>query len=154
MLTVAFRYTYNGVEYQVGEFSTDIPFDQATPKVLYTKLLKNETIKTNLPTWDLMMKNIYSIGGYQISQQNFKLDIFRIDEKTGVEKPLIQEGEKLDADRRPLNGKQWIQVTGLDRLNQQKERKPDAVFDFETENKPFGSSATNGQNSPFGNGRQ
>lgn len=152
VLTVAFRYTYNGVEYQVGEFSTDIPFDPATPKVLYTKLLKNETIKTNLPTWDLMMKNIYSIGGYQISQQNFRLDIFRIDEKTGVEKPLIQEGEKLDADRRPLNGKQWIQVTGLDRLNQQKERKPDAVFDFETENRPFGSSVNNGQNSPFGNG--
>jgi len=152
VLTVAFRYTYNGVEYQVGEFATDVPFDPVTPKVLYTKLLKNETIKTNLPTWGLMMKNIYSIGGYQISQQNFKLDIFRIDEKTGVEKPLIQEGEKLDPDRRPLNGKQWIQVTGLDRLNQQKERKPDGVFDFETENKPFGSSSGTGQNSSFNNG--
>ncbi|WP_316817907.1 cell surface protein SprA [Pedobacter nyackensis] len=152
VLTVAFRYTFNGVEYQVGEFSTDVPFDPASPKVLYTKLLKNETLKTNLPTWDLMMKNIYSIGGYQISQQNFKLDIFRIDEKTGVEKPLIQEGEKLDADRRPLNGKQWIQVVGLDRLNQQKERKPDGVFDFETENRPFGSTANNAQSSSFGNG--
>ncbi|MEQ7800847.1 cell surface protein SprA [Pedobacter sp. ASV1-7] len=152
VLTVAFRYTFNGVEYQVGEFATDVPFDPSTPKVLYTKLLKNETIKTNLPTWSLMMKNIYSIGGYQISQQNFKLDILRIDEKTGVEKPLIQEGEKLDAERRPLNGKQWIQVTGLDRLNQQKERKPDGVFDFEVENKPFGSSPNSGQNSSFNNG--
>jgi cell surface protein SprA len=152
VLTVAYRYTYNGVEYQVGEFSTDVPFDPSTPKLLYTKLLKNEVIKTNLPTWDLMMKNIYSIGGYQISQQNFKLDIFRIDEKTGVEKPLIQEGQKLDADRRPLNGKQWIQVTGLDRLNQQKERKPDGVFDFETESKPFGTSTTNTQNSSYNNG--
>ncbi|WEK19737.1 MAG: cell surface protein SprA [Candidatus Pedobacter colombiensis] len=151
VLTVAFRYTYNGVEYQVGEFATDVPFDPVTPKVLYTKLLKNETIKTNLPTWGLMMKNIYSIGGYQISPQNFKLDIFRIDEKTGVEKPLIQEGEKLDADRKPLNGKQWIQVTGLDRLNQQNERKPDGVFDFQTENKPFGSNGSNGQNASFGN---
>lgn len=152
VLAVAYRYTYNGVEYQVGEFSTDVSFDQANPKVLYTKLLKNETTKTNLPTWDLMMKNIYTIGGYQISQQNFKLDIFRIDEQTGVEKPLIQEGAKLDADRRPLNGKQWIQVTGLDRLNQQKERKPDGVFDFETENSPFGSGTNNGQNSSFNNG--
>lgn len=152
VLTVAYRYTYNGVEYQVGEFSTDVPFDPLKPKVLYTKLLKNDVIKTNLPTWDLMMKNIYSIGGYQISQQNFKLDVFRIDEKTGVEKPLIQEGQKLDADRRPLNGKQWIQVTGLDRLNQQKERKPDGVFDFETENKPFGTSSTNTQNSSYNNG--
>ncbi len=151
VLSVAFRYTFNGVEYQVGEFATDIPFDPSIPKVLYTKLLKNETIKTNLPTWGLMMKNIYSIGGYQISQQNFKLDILRIDEKTGVEKPLIQEGEKLDAERRPLNGKHWIQVTGLDRLNQQKERKPDGVFDFETESRPFGSSPNSGQNSQFNN---
>nr|WP_200815640.1 cell surface protein SprA [Pedobacter africanus] len=149
VLAVAYRYTFNGVEYQVGEFSTDVPFDPGTPKVLYTKLLKNDVIKTSLPTWDLMMKNIYSIGGYQISQQNFKLDIFRIDERTGVEKPLIQEGEKLDADRRPLNGKQWIQVTGLDRLNQQKERKPDGVFDFETENRPFGTPANNGQTPIF-----
>ncbi|MBE9599628.1 cell surface protein SprA [Pedobacter sp. MC2016-24] len=153
VLSVAYRYTFNGVEYQVGEFSTDVTFDQATPKVLYTKLLKNETTKINLPTWDLMMKNIYAIGGYQISRQNFRLDIFRIDEQTGVEKPLIQEGEKLDADRVPLNGKQWIQVTGLDRLNQQQERKPDGVFDFQAENKPFVASNSNStsQTQIFGN---
>jgi len=137
VLAVAYRYTYNGVEYQVGEFSTDIPFDQAAPKVLYVKLLKNETTKTNLPTWDLMMKNIYSIGGYQISSQNFKLDIFRIDEKTGIERPAITEGEKLDAFNKPLKDKLWIQVAGLDRLNQQDEAKPDGIFDFEAAQKLF-----------------
>jgi cell surface protein SprA len=130
VLAVAYRYTYNGVEYQVGEFSTDVAFDQSTPKVLYTKLLKNETIKTNLPTWDLMMKNIYAIGGYQISPQNFKLDIFRIDDQTGVEMPLIREGSRTAL-------KQYISLTNLDQLNQQKERKPDGIFDFEAENKPF-----------------
>lgn len=88
VLAVSYRYTYNGVEYQVGEFSTDIAFDQATPKVLYSKLLKNETIKTNLPTWNLMMKNIYSIGGYQMSNQNFKLDILGSTTKTGIEMPI------------------------------------------------------------------
>lgn len=130
VLTVAYRYTFNGVEYQVGEFSTDVAFDQAVPKVLYTKLLKNETIKTNLPTWDLMMKNIYSIGGYQISNQNFKLDIFRIDDKTGIEMPLIREGSRTSL-------KQYISLTNLDQLNLQKEKKPDGIFDFEAENKPF-----------------
>ncbi|HWW39143.1 cell surface protein SprA, partial [Pedobacter sp.] len=69
VLAVVYRYTYSGVEYQVGEFSTDVPFDPTTPKLLFAKLLKNETTKTSLPTWNLMMKNIYSIGGYQISQQ-------------------------------------------------------------------------------------
>lgn len=147
VLAVSYRYTYRGQEYQVGEFSTDVSFDQASPKVLFAKLLKNETTKVYLPTWDLMMKNIYSIGGYQISPQNFKLDIFRIDDRSGVEKPYIDEGEKLDADRRPLKNKLWLQVVGLDRLNQQKERSPDGVFDFEAENKPFGSNPNN----QFGN---
>ncbi|TCD02628.1 T9SS outer membrane translocon Sov/SprA [Pedobacter psychroterrae] len=148
VLAVSYRYTFNGVEYQVGEFSTDVPFDQATPKVLFAKLLKNETTKTNLPTWDLMMKNIYSIGGYQISQQNFKLDILRIDEKSGIERPVITEGEKLDAFKRPLKDKLWIQVASLDRLNQQDELKPDGIFDFEAEENPFGTNS--GANS-FGN---
>lgn len=130
VLAVAYRYTYNGVEYQVGEFSTDVSFDAATPKVLFAKLLKNESIKTTLPTWDLMMKNIYSIRGYQISNQNFKLDIFRTDDNTGVERPLILEGAT-------TRNKLWINLTGLDRLNQQKERQPDGVFDFEAENRPF-----------------
>ena len=149
VLAVSYRYTYNGVEYQVGEFSTDVTFDQATPKVLYSKLLKNETIKTNLPTWDLMMKNIYSIGGYQISNQNFKLDIFRIDDKTGIEMPLIREGAKTAL-------KQYIALTNLDQLNQQKERKPDGVFDFEAEDKPFVNNQTQQNNqsnySPTGAG--
>jgi len=141
VLAVSYRYTYNGVEYQVGEFSTDIAFDQATPKVLYSKLLKNETIKTNLPTWNLMMKNIYSIGGYQISNQNFKLDIFRIDDKTGIEMPIIREGNKIAL-------KQYISLTNLDQLNQQKERKPDGVFDFEAENKPFNNNQNQQNNFP------
>ncbi len=135
ILAVSYRYTYNGIEYQVGEFSTDVAFDASTPKMLFAKLLKNETIKTNLPTWDLMMKNIYNIGGYQISQQNFRLDIFRTDDKTGVEMPLMREGTKTAL-------KQYIALTNLDQLNQQKERKPDGVFDFETEKNPFQLSQT------------
>ncbi|MFP5081227.1 cell surface protein SprA [Pedobacter sp. JCM 36344] len=151
VLTVAYRYTFNGVEYQVGEFSTDIPFEQASPRVLYTKLLKNETTKTNLPTWDLMMKNIYTIGGFQISPQNFKLDIFRIDEASGIERPVITEGAKLDQFNKPLQNKLWLQVVGLDRLNQQNELKPDGIFDFETDNDPFSvNNSTNGR-APFGN---
>lgn len=150
VLAVAYRYTYRGVEYQVGEFSTDVSFDPASPKVLFAKLLKNEITKIKLPTWGLMMKNIYSIGGYQISPMNFKLDIFRIDDRSGVEKPYIDEGEKLDADRKPLKNKLWIQVAGLDRLNQQQERNPDGVFDFMSENKPFGANPNDAYNNSAG----
>jgi cell surface protein SprA len=152
VLTVAYRYTFNGVEYQVGEFSTDIPFDQGSPRVLFTKLLKNETTKTNLPTWDLMMKNIYTIGGFQISPQNFKLDIFRIDEASGIDRPVITEGAKLDQFNKPLKDKLWLQVVGLDRLNQQDELKPDGIFDFETDNDPFSANNNNtNAGASFGN---
>ncbi|PST84647.1 cell surface protein SprA [Pedobacter yulinensis] len=139
VLTVAYRYTYNGVEYQVGEFSTDVSFDQANPKVLFTKMLKNETMKINLPTWDLMMKNIYLLGGYQIGSQNFKLNIYRIDDNSGVEKPLVTEGQN-------TGNKQFINLTGLDRLNQQQEQKPDGVFDFIAMANPLGSTY-----GPYGN---
>lgn len=139
VLAVAYRYTFNGVEYQVGEFSTDISFNQGTPNVLYAKLLKNETIKTNLPTWDLMMKNIYAIGGYQISQQQFKLDVFRIDESSGIERPAITEGQR-------TQNRLWIDLTGLDRLNPQDEKKPDGFFDFQAEDQPFGTSSNTSSN--------
>ena len=124
VLAVAYRYTYNGVEYQVGEFSTDIPVDPNNPKVLYVKLLKNETLKTNLPTWKLMMKNIYSLGGAnQINPSNFKLSITRLDEKSNIEKPIMDEGLK-------TKSKLWIQLTDLDNLNQQNDKQPDGYFDF------------------------
>ncbi|RYF25710.1 MAG: cell surface protein SprA [Flavobacteriales bacterium] len=148
LLAVAYRYTENGREYQVGEFSTDVPFDQATPNVLFAKLLKNETTKPNLPIWDLMMKNIYNIGGYQISNQNFKLDIFRLDENSGVERAVITEGAN-------TQNKIWINATGLDRLNPQREAKPDGVFDFEAQNSPFAASQSsigNTNNPTFGTG--
>jgi len=123
VLAVAFRYTINGVEYQVGEFSTDMPVNNANPEMLYVKLLKNETLKTSLPIWDLMMKNIYNLGAFQVSRNDFKLSIFRLDEETGIEKPQITEGQN-------TTNKLWTQLTNLDNLNQQNDRKPDGYFDF------------------------
>ncbi|MGI4021747.1 MAG: cell surface protein SprA [Janthinobacterium lividum] len=123
VLAVAYRYTYNGTEYQVGEFSTDISVDAATPRVLYTKLLKNELLKTSLPTWDLMMKNIYTLGAYQISPNDFKLTVTRLDDQSNIEKPIMGEGQNTAS-------KLWLQLTGLDNLNQQNDKKPDGYFDF------------------------
>lgn len=123
VLAVAYRYTANGREYQVGELSTDVPVTPSDPTVLYTKLLRNEVLKTHLPTWDLMMKNIYSIGAYQVGSNNFKFQIYRLDDSSGVERPMMYEGER-------TANKLWIQLTGLDRLNPQQARQPDGYFDF------------------------
>jgi cell surface protein SprA len=123
VLAVAYQYTYNGVQYQVGEFSSDIPVDPVTPKVLYVKLLKNSVLKTNLPTWKLMMKNIYSLNASQVSSTGFKLAIARLDDQSGIEKPVMEEGQN-------TKGKLWLQLTDLDNLNQQNEKQPDGYFDF------------------------
>ncbi|MEO8886804.1 MAG: cell surface protein SprA [Mucilaginibacter sp.] len=123
VLAVAYQYTYNGVQYQVGEFSADIPVDATAPKLLYLKLLKNTLLKTNLPTWKLMMKNIYSLNASQVSSTNFKLRIARLDDKSGIEKPLMEEGQN-------TKGKLWLQLTDLDNLNQQGQKQPDGYFDF------------------------
>lgn len=123
VLAVAYQYTVNGVQYQVGEFSSDVAVNPTTPNVLYVKLLKNELLKTNLPTWDLMMKNIYSLGAFQISPTDFKLTVTRLDDKSGIEKTVMEEGQS-------TKGKLWLQITGLDNLNQQNDHQPDGYFDF------------------------
>ena len=123
VLAVAYQYTYNGVQYQVGEFSTDVPVSPTKPKVLYVKLLKNELLKTTLPTWKLMMKNIYPLNAFQISPTNFKLTISRLDDKSGILKPIMEEGQN-------TKGKLWIQLTDLDNLDQQQNKQPDGYFDY------------------------
>lgn len=123
VLAVAYRYTANGREYQVGEFSTDIPVAPSQPQVLYAKLLKNEILKPSLPLWDLMMKNIYSIGAYGVGQHNFRFNIYRVEDESGVERPVMAEGQN-------TQNKLWIQLTGLDRLNPQQSQQPDGFFDF------------------------
>lgn len=122
-LAVAFRYTVNGQEFQVGEFSTDIPNDPNNPQALYVKLLKNEILKTSLPIWDLMMKNIYNLSAFQIEREDFRLNVFRQEESSGVEQPVIAEGSR-------TQGKPYIQLVNLDRVNAQDAPRPDGVFDF------------------------
>ncbi len=123
VLAVAYRYTANGKDYQVGELSTDLPFDASNPKFLYTKLLKNETLNTRLPTWKLMMKNIYTLGSNQLSEQDMRIQIVRTDTKNATENPLIQEGTN-------TANKSWLELTGLDRLAQNNSMGPDGFFDF------------------------
>ncbi len=119
VLAVAFQYTYNGKVYQVGEFSTD---GIVSPKPLFLKLLKGTVTNPQLPIWNLMMKNIYSIGGYQINPQNFVLNILYNNISTGVNINYFPDG--------PVSGKPLVQVFGLDRLNSNGDAIPDGAFDF------------------------
>jgi len=120
ILAVAYEYEYHGKVYQVGEFSSD---GVEHPNLLIVKLLKGSHLNTTYNNWDLMMKNIYSIGGYQISPDEFKLDILYEDAQTG--KPIgyyPEEGK--------LKGKPLISIMNLDVISANKEPHPDGLFDF------------------------
>jgi cell surface protein SprA len=121
VLAVAFQYTVGGSEtvYQVGEFSTD---GVSGENAIILKLLKSTNLNSTIPMWDLMMKNIYSIGAYSINRDGFKLDVMYTSIEQGNNVPYISEGA--------IAGVPLIQVIGLDRLNQQEDRQPDGVFDF------------------------
>src|SRR5690606_4024612 len=67
VLAVAFRYTYNGQVYQVGEFAEDLPPTSDTgmhnndQRILFLKLLKGTSLSPQQPVWNLMMKNVYAL---------------------------------------------------------------------------------------------
>ncbi|HWB65194.1 MAG TPA: cell surface protein SprA, partial [Chitinophagales bacterium] len=122
VLAVAYQYTYNGQTFKVGEFGDDVPPDSnSTSKVIYLKLLKGTAPHVNLPIWKLMMKNIYSLGAFGISNQNFYLDIYYNDPGGGL-KRYIPTG--------CLKGKPLLSVMGLDNLDLNNNQQPDGLFDF------------------------
>jgi cell surface protein SprA len=125
VLAVSYEYTYRGRKYQVGELTEDYQNRQDN-EVLILKLLKSSTIRNNtqLPMWNLMMKNIYSLNTSQINKQNFQLRIIYKDDLTGIDNPNLQEGPGTIKDI-PL-----VQVFNMDQVNAQLDPQRDGNFDF------------------------
>ena len=126
VLGVAFQYSYNGRTFKVGELSVNTDnvgtdTSNVTPRVLFVKMLKSTTQRTDVPTWDLMMKNVYSIGAFQVSKEDFRLDVFYDDPGRGNKRFLPESN---------LAGLPLLRVFNLDNLNVQGDPQPDGVFDF------------------------
>jgi len=119
VLAVAFEYTLGGKVYKVGEFSTD---GITAPQTLILKLLKGTTLSPRLPTWNLMMKNVYSLGSGRLERGDFELNILYQDDKTGNSINYLPEGR--------LSDQILLQIMGLDNLNSQNDRESDGFFDF------------------------
>ncbi|RPD50484.1 cell surface protein SprA [Hymenobacter sediminis] len=124
---------------QVGEITNDYG-SRGQNEVIFLKLLKatnpgvgladpnqnpsNENLQTrNLPTWDLMMKNIYPLNASQLNRDNFQLQVVYKDDVTGVDLISLKEGQRIA--NRPL-----IEVLNLDNVNPNNDRNPDGNFDF------------------------
>lgn len=119
VLAVAFQFTAGGKTYQVGEFSTD---GVAPPQNLIVKMLKSIILDVKIPLWDLMMKNVYSLGAYQVNAEDFRLDILYRDDETGTPVPFLPETN--------LGKELLIRTLELDRLNNNNDPQPDGFFDF------------------------
>jgi cell surface protein SprA len=119
VLAVAYEYTMGGTLYKVGEFSTD---GISAPQTLILKLLKGTTLSPRLPTWNLMMKNIYSLGSGKLDTKDFELNVLYQDDATGNSINYLPQGQLAD--------KILLQVMGLDNLNSQLDRESDGYFDF------------------------
>jgi len=119
VLAISFQFTYNGKTYQVGEFSDQFPDNT---KAMFCKLLKGANVNVRYPSWDLMMKNVYSLGAYNLNQQDFKLDVYYNNIETGVDIPYLPYGS--------VNGKQLIQVLDCDKLSVNGDKFSDGVYDF------------------------
>ena len=119
VLGVAYEYTYRGETYQVGEFSTDGIDGQ---NALLMKLLKPTITNPKNKVWDLMMKNVYSIGAYQVDQQGFRIDLLYNNPETSLLIPFF-----------PMPGvddKQIVTLLEMDKINQMYQPFSDGVFDF------------------------
>ncbi|MDE5918523.1 MAG: cell surface protein SprA, partial [Duncaniella sp.] len=119
VLGVAYEYTHNGQVYQVGEFSADIT---TTDQSIYLKMLKATTIDPKMPMWDLMMKNVYSLGAYQVQKQNFRLNIKYLSDTTGTEINYLPVPA--------ISNQPLLQVMNLDRIDSNEASNPDGFFDF------------------------
>ena len=69
-----------------------------------------------------MMKNVYSMQVFGLSQEDFRLDIWYNDPSTGVDLNYIP--------RAPLDGTLLLQLLGLDRFDINTMPNQDGVFDY------------------------
>ncbi len=127
-LAVAYEYTYNGRVFKVGELSEDYSILKED-EVIFMKLLRPRKVSIRdqnsqiIPTWNLMMKNIYSLNVNQLSREGFQLRVIYRDDKTGIDNPQLQDGAT-------VRNRQLIEIFGLDRLNPVNDPQKDGNFDY------------------------
>ncbi len=122
VLGVAFEYTYNGKTYQVGELMEDYQNLQ-DEQVIQMKLLRATNPSLDYPTWDLMMKNVYSLDATQVNREDFQLKIVYKDDETGVDITSLKEPS-------PIQNVPLVEVMNLDNVNTNNDKPSDGNFDY------------------------
>ncbi len=124
VIAVAYEYSVNGRSYKVGELQEDYG-SLGDKQNIYLKLLRpSSSPLLDNPTWDLMMKNVYSLGANQIAPQNFEMRVVYRDDASGVDNPSLHEGGAGIRDV-PL-----VQLLRVDKLNPNNDPGADGNFDY------------------------
>ncbi|WP_299115784.1 cell surface protein SprA [uncultured Winogradskyella sp.] len=151
VLAVAFQYTRGGEVFQVGEFANDgVDATEVTDgnngnqvvnnQSLVLKMLKSAVTAVDQPIWDLMMKNIYDTGAFQLSQEDFRLNIFYTEASPlnyitpveGTTFPIFNNNTPFTADDSEIRETPLIRLFHLDRLNvnNDPQERGDGFFDY------------------------
>ena len=122
VLAVAFEFIYNGELYQVGEFTNNNIVDNNLSDALYVKLLKPASFSPYSYSWNLMMKNIYSLGYnvYEVQKDRFKLNVSYLSDTTGIYLNYIPDNN--------LKDETLLSTMNLDRLNNRNDPYPDGIL--------------------------
>ena len=76
----------------------------------------------DMPFWDLMMKNIYSLGAYSVQKEKFKLNIMYQSDTTGTYVNYLPEGA--------IANQILLRVLNLDSYDSNNQPHPDGIYDF------------------------
>jgi len=109
-----FRVAYSTVG---GDSVGDLVLTSSESETVDMKLLRIDNPGPGKPTWDLMFKNVYSLGAINLDEDGFELDI--IDTYNNQEDNISDDGTP------------WLQVFGLDRFNSEEQQEPDEQVDID-----------------------
>lgn len=114
-LAISFKYRdpQTGQTVSVGDIS------QGGGNRIFLKLIRPQSITTTNILWDLMMKNVYSLGVGNLTPEGLDLDIKYTEQN--VPNSSLPRRETI-----------LLQDLGLDRVDQQGARNPDNKIDFST----------------------
>ena len=87
---------------------------------LILKMIKAQSSHPNHPAWDLMFKNVYSMGSTNIDSQSLEVSII-----DNFSTPISDRTD---------NGNTFLNLFGLDSFNQSGASTPDEVIDFNNSN--------------------
>jgi cell surface protein SprA len=151
VLAVAFQYTLGGDVFQVGEFANDgidaTAVDEGTNgnqvvnnQSLVLKMLKSAVTSVEQPIWELMMKNIYDTGAFQLSQEDFRLNVFYTEASPlnyiraveGTTFPPFSNNTPNTSDDTAIEETPLIRLFHTDRLNSNNDPQEggDGFFDY------------------------